>query len=626
MQYDENSIRAKLSPAQQKVVFHDAKKFVVRASPWSGKTYSISARIAYQMGKWEHRNRWMAILSFTNAWKDELEKKCKEEFNTYVSHPHFLGTIDSFINHYIFLPFWHLVLWCKMRPKLIWEPHEKWYKSSDNRLHPDYDDSVAYVSFDKDDILIPIYNNSTIHLEKLFYFRGYNPKDKTFSDSADIPMTWIKKDWNSSKHMDELLKKKWTFLKDWYANQSDANYFALKILKKYPDIAKELAHKFPVFIIDEAQDTSEIHMEILDILESSWIEEMVYIGDPDQSIYEWNNAKPELFLLKYTQWKDSLILNENYRSTKTICDFTHRISTLESPSVSMVSLENEITPEFIIYDSSTPEWIGTTIINFLDKCSDIPKNEIYITARWKNFFSPTSDIHIPAIDKKIFLKWKNYLGRDILSAKAHYEDWKLHLSLEKLMRFFFKLELGDITYDNDKLLEWKYNKESSGHVRHIATGFLEWLDSVNNQNSTLAQWLKNCNTLMGSFWIDYKFLYEESMSKISISSFVADNIKGLTQKINTQEHIQTTIHWVKGKSCDAMLLFLKKKCAGNKNYSTILGQWITDTGFWDEEIRNIYVAITRPRKILTIAVPSIEEKEMWESIFWISTHQVSLNK
>jgi hypothetical protein len=37
------------------------------------------------------------------------------------------------------------------------------------------------------------------------------------------------------------------------ANQADANYIAYKILIKYPAIARNLAQRFPILIIDEAQ-------------------------------------------------------------------------------------------------------------------------------------------------------------------------------------------------------------------------------------------------------------------------------------------------------------------------------------------------------------------------------------
>src|SRR5690606_33685087 len=49
----------------------------------------------------------------------------------------------------------------------------------------------------------------------------------------------------------------------------------------------------------------------------------------DQSIFEWNNANPELFDEKYKIW-DNIILNENRRSSQKICDFITNLSSFDS--------------------------------------------------------------------------------------------------------------------------------------------------------------------------------------------------------------------------------------------------------------------------------------------------------
>ena len=60
-------------------------------------------------------------------------------------------------------------------------------------------------------------------------------------------------------------------------------------------------------------------------------------------------------------------------------------------------------------------------------------------------------------------------------------------------------------------------------------------------------------------------------------------------------------HSVKGETFDAVLLLLKKKGAKGSYYKTLLnnGKKTMD----DEELRIVYVAITRPRKLLMLAVP-----------------------
>ena len=105
-----------------------------------------------------------------------------------------------------------------------------------------------------------------------------------------------------------------------YATQLDANYFAMRILEKYNAIAKALVYRFPVLMLDEAQDTSEVQMKIIDLLIEEGLNEVMFIGDSDQAIYEWRTAKPQLFVEK-TEHYHTILLNESLRSSQKICDF-----------------------------------------------------------------------------------------------------------------------------------------------------------------------------------------------------------------------------------------------------------------------------------------------------------------
>ncbi len=57
-----------------------------------------------------------------------------------------------------------------------------------------------------------------------------------------------------------------------FATQREIPALSLRLLKKYPDIAREIAYRFPVIIVDEAQDTSREQMEILDLLSNSGLQ------------------------------------------------------------------------------------------------------------------------------------------------------------------------------------------------------------------------------------------------------------------------------------------------------------------------------------------------------------------
>lgn len=88
-----------------------------------------------------------------------------------------------------------------------------------------------------------------------------------------------------------LLKKNIIF-------QNEVASFAYSLLKEYPIIATAIVERFPVIIIDEAQDTSDEQMAVFDLLTDAGIQSIFLVGDPDQAIYEWRNANPECFKKK----------------------------------------------------------------------------------------------------------------------------------------------------------------------------------------------------------------------------------------------------------------------------------------------------------------------------------------
>ena len=127
----------KLSEKQKKILNYDAGCVVAKACPGSGKTYSVAARIAKLIGEKKNFNNGIAAMSFTNVAGEAITEKLKKHFNisTPLPYPHFLGTLDKFINLYIFLPHGHLIMECNKRPELVGPPHRSWTKGKGDRTY-----------------------------------------------------------------------------------------------------------------------------------------------------------------------------------------------------------------------------------------------------------------------------------------------------------------------------------------------------------------------------------------------------------------------------------------------------------------------------------------------------------
>lgn len=193
--------------------------FVVKACPGSGKTTAVTEKVYRFIKNWNNKKSGIAVLSFTNIAADEIKEKLeKKERNLEIGYPHFTGTLDSFFNTYIFLPYGHLVMNCKKRPVLVGEPISHWSSK-------DYIEN----NFDKVEFLI-------------------NGEVKYKNKRLDYT---------------EIKQMKYMLTKEGFATQNDANYHTMNVLEQYPHIAKALSIRFPQMIIDEAQDTSDIQMRII---------------------------------------------------------------------------------------------------------------------------------------------------------------------------------------------------------------------------------------------------------------------------------------------------------------------------------------------------------------------------
>jgi superfamily I DNA/RNA helicase len=556
-----------LSETQREVVFDKEGKFVVRACPGSGKTYSVAARLADRMSNWSLNNQGIAAISFTNAAWQEIERQVTTHFKIEkpIPYPHFLGTIDSFVNRFIFLPFGHLVMGCPNRPVLVGEPHGPWSgKGFVDSLFPN-------LTYDIDGELYPI-------------------------NKRVMPSNW--------KNNRYILPMKLGLKKAGYANQDDANYFAMKVLEIYPNVAKSIIQRFQLFMVDEAQDTSEIQMRIIDLLIDNGLKNIMLVGDPDQAIFEWHRARPQLFIEKFDVWREnSILLNENRRSSQNICDCTCRLSSLEGTSTAINEDVKECTfiPLVRTYDlDNTKELLD----DFTNLCSDFdidvtPENTAIIF-RSSNLFNTITGI--PEIGYKDD-PWeiKCSYAKDFAKGKYLFCNGEFRKGFGLIEKAIIKALSGShfcSKSDLDRVIEL------NGFVK-FRTDVYDLIEMLPDTNETIGKWIDDANKIFKDNSINIVLKIKKSKGHISF-----DQLFGLDNKSITESDYRIgTIHSVKGETFEAVLVILKKKGLGSF-YKTMLKNNISISD--DEELRIVYVGITRPRQLLLLAVPDEENKAAWE--------------
>lgn len=561
-------------------------KFVVKACPGSGKTTCICERVFNMLQNWEKPNSGIAVLSFTNVAKNEIINKIeKEDKSLKLGYPHFFGTLDSFLNKFIFLPFGHLVMGCRQRPELVGAPFNYWSGS----------------------------DNTDIYFDKVtFDFHG-KVVDKENTDYR--PKTIWK--WNQIVNMKHRLKNKG------FATQKDANYHAMEILKQYPKIAKALTLRFPFIIIDEAQDTSEMQMKIIDLLIQNGLKNIILVGDPEQGIYEWNTAHPKLMDDKYDQWEGSLTLDMNFRSSQKICDFFSKLSNINKINSNVLFNEN-FSPEIISHNNNFEEIITNFINDCEEKGIDISEDSVAVLFRSKdepkklNLENEGFSINTIFKDDGDSLK-RSYSRNIILGNYFLYKNDNLN-SFKEFEKAYIKLKYRVSDSINQKINEEVRTIGLVNHRTNVYNFFNKFPKIGANQN--VNEWILSINDKLGN--------NEDELNEISIKKnnryvskyLTFDNLFDENYKENRETNFYLgTIHSVKGDSFDAVLLILKNKGSENTHYKTYLKN---NTNLMDsEELRIVYVGMTRARKLLHIAVPS-NAKEFWDKKFLETSSQTKL--
>ena len=109
----------------------------------------------------------------------------------------------------------------------------------------------------------------------------------------------------------------------------DLIMFALYLLKNFEDVREYWQSQFDYIQVDEFQDTDYRQLEMLQIISEKSRGTFV-VGDPDQSIYQFRGVCPEIFNNLDIYFKDlkTIFMEDNYRSSKAVITSANSIITL----------------------------------------------------------------------------------------------------------------------------------------------------------------------------------------------------------------------------------------------------------------------------------------------------------
>ncbi|MBI4652123.1 ATP-dependent helicase [Candidatus Desantisbacteria bacterium] len=551
-------------------------KIILDACPGSGKTSTIAYKLNELVKECEQKYgnfSGIACLSFTNVAKDEITQKYKEFVGTSVSYPHSISTIDNFINKYITLPFYYLINNSCIRPKII-DDEEFIDKAWMDRWNKKYKtNSGQLICFS--------YPASSINFE---FKDGY-------SSSGHKP--------DFSKVDKNIFNEYCKNLKNWQINKgllksSDSTFIAFQILNNYPRIASWLTKKFPVIIIDEAQDTSEIQHAIFDKLIEHGLENLELVGDPYQCLYEWRDAKPNLFYKKNID--TCLPLNTCRRSTQKIVDCYSLLRSDNIPKIKSINNEKDIPIQIYTYSINNEKEI---IDKYINNCKMFSNNHIVVRGKkLKNKL-------IGNIDEDIE-PWKHYAPYEILIAKNELNGKKIKESVQRIHSLLALVQNPKAEYHDIKEYEKQLKQDNMRNALII-----EFLKNIPSYDLQLSDWtIKTEKYFIDTFKLKVKIEFDLKQGKWKKKH--DSKIKDMFTVNSILPIPISTIHQVKGMTFDSLLLMLSEDSKG-QNIS--IKDIYKPTDFPNEKQRLIYVSMSRPKYLLAIGIPDTIKKDLIYSTF-----------
>jgi len=522
---------------EQEDAIKKEESILLVACPGSGKTRTLTYKIAYELSRLTSKKEFVVAITYTNNAADEIKERV--ELLGVDTEQLWIGTIHAFCLEWILKPY-----------------HQ-------------YLDELKY-GFR----VISAFDSEKILTELCKPYSATKPKI-TYWDCGIIAKT-------DNYYLTCLDKSKHGSLKKIYSeyfkilrrnNQIDFEqilFYSFKLLNRKPVISQILCKIFPFILIDEYQDTKEIQYHIIaKILRANCgVSKTLIVGDPNQSIYESLGGFPmpkadleKLFGFNLLE----LGLTKNYRSSEKIINYFEHFKTYPN-SIEACGCDKEYAST-ITYNTSVSvdeiieEVADLILLNVTEK--GISPNEICIVApQW---------VHIASITRKLMIRLPDYSfdGPGMAPFSRDIDNFWFKVSRIVLTEPSPHMYIRRLKWSNEVLKEL----DSIGvDVSEVSSKrFLRICNSISiNEEDGLAylgNFFKEICSQLSISLDDYDMLYEHytaffESSKSRIERLIKEGNPSIGEIENFRKVFKqkdgitvSTIHGVKGEEYDTMIGF-----------------------------------------------------------------------
>lgn len=313
----------------------------VQACPGSGKTTLVAAKLILLARKWPYKDKGICVLSHTNVAKDEIVERLLAsrypEAQRLLSYPHFIGTIQEFVGRYAAFPF--------LRSKGI-------------EIRQVDTDTCVQMLYSKLTNGTRAYVDQKNKYSNVLYDFGLEIVDGNLK--IVVPTF---PNGSTSKSFKELHKKKSELIRNGFLFFRDVYTFAELALGRSETLQSALQTRFPCVFLDEMQDTQKFQDDLLRKIFPVDDARLIVqrFGDPDQAIFHGSGGEEpnESFNAKAASDMD-FVVNKSHRFDGSIAGKTKAFS------LNSVPLETEQSDEkvadLLAHASNAGEFQHTLLI------------------------------------------------------------------------------------------------------------------------------------------------------------------------------------------------------------------------------------------------------------------------
>jgi DNA helicase-2/ATP-dependent DNA helicase PcrA len=619
-----SSLDRNLSEEQLDFILHPIDKpCYLKACPGSGKTEVVGIKAAYEIAEWKEKFYGIAILSFTKNAAKEIAERVKKFGGTNASkHPHFIGTIDSWLHGYILHPF-------------AWKENgfegkntDKSYSVIENSNEMDFLKNTRYhIKYETE-----IKSNGRVVLDEYgqprtkrvpFYVTEFhltpvgvpipNTKDKVFHRNINHP---------------DLIRIKQNLNNDGFCTYQDAEQLCYLTLKNNQSILENVAKRFPYIIVDECQDLSQNQLRTFHLLINEGVS-IFLIGDVNQSIYEFRRVDIEMINAFINHHNlECKLLTKNFRSNQKVVNVSIGLEKYNTGDTPIPVVGNEVeraTKSCILWEYTADEFSQLPQkfidhLNLINSTIQNPELKIEITksgilarahATLSGFRShPTSGLSKIELFANGLNCWSNNprTGKDMQNALQ-----QIGKSISMLAYDGNGNHQNQYCPDAYNQMEWRNQlSDLIVKVTNTATGVYPFA------SLTWTQWVDKLKPFLENYWANFRLPandWDKAKGKIrspdnKASKRVIDTIKA-SQNTYSEKIRMTTFHDVKGETLDAVLVV---SSATGHSQGGYYEHWITDHDEKKEHVRFAYVASSRPNHLLIWAIPKKTNNPFIEKI------------